>query len=302
MRALPHISVCICTYKRPARLLSLLNQLKHQRGRGTVFTFSIVVVDNDEDESARNAVLAFSNEPSVGICYHVEARRNIALARNKALENAAGDYLAFLDDDEVASDSWLQTLLLACTQYSASGVLGPVLPRFEEPPKAWVVKGRFWERPRYPTGTILRWEQTRTGNALLRRMVLAHLEKPWFRPQFACGGEDDDFFRRLIAKGEIFVWCDQAVTYEIICPNRCRRRYLVRRAIQRGQNQRFSLSSWSLAKSLLACVYYAVVAPFAIFRHEGLMACAIRFSDHAGKLLAAMGVKIGRQSYVSSTD
>ena len=32
--------------------------------------------------------------------YCVEPRQNIALARNKALQNAEGDLIAFIDDDE----------------------------------------------------------------------------------------------------------------------------------------------------------------------------------------------------------
>ena len=34
-------------------------------------------------------------------------KQNIALARNKAIENAKGDFIAFIDDDEFPLDQWL---------------------------------------------------------------------------------------------------------------------------------------------------------------------------------------------------
>ena len=41
-----HISVCICTFRRPSLLRKLLDRLEHQNSNGQ-FSFSIVVTDND---------------------------------------------------------------------------------------------------------------------------------------------------------------------------------------------------------------------------------------------------------------
>jgi len=76
-------------------LIELANQ-----DTGDHFTYSIVVVDNDHLRSAETCVLKFSAASPVPIRYYVEPRQNIALARNKAIENANGDFAAFLDDDE----------------------------------------------------------------------------------------------------------------------------------------------------------------------------------------------------------
>src|ERR1051325_8420557 len=87
----------------------------------------------------------------------VEPRQNIALARNMAVANAKGDFIAFIDDDELPGGEWLLTLFSAYQQYGVDGVLGPVKPRFDEPPPKWVVDGRFCERPSYPTGFVIDW-------------------------------------------------------------------------------------------------------------------------------------------------
>ena len=47
IRGVQHVSVCICTYKRPVLLKRLLEGLGEQDTSG-LFTFSIVVVDNDQ--------------------------------------------------------------------------------------------------------------------------------------------------------------------------------------------------------------------------------------------------------------
>src|SRR5207302_3149923 len=126
-------------------------------------------------------------------------RRSIALARNLAIANTTGDFVAFIDDDEVPVDDWLLALFKACQSYCADGALGPVKPLFEQQPAPWIVKGKFHERPTYPTGLIIDWCKGRTGNTLLKKKIFDGVAEP-FRAQFITG-EDQDFFRRMIERG-----------------------------------------------------------------------------------------------------
>src|SRR5215213_539881 len=100
-----HISVCVCTYKRAAYLSRLLEALGRQETR-QLFTFSIVVVDNDRLRSAEAITADFAASSDIRIQYCVEPRQNIALARNRAVQVSAGD-VAFLDDDERPIAEWL---------------------------------------------------------------------------------------------------------------------------------------------------------------------------------------------------
>src|SRR5262245_8048531 len=125
-----HITVCICTFKRPRLLSRLLEQLQKQRTHGR-FTYSIVVVDNDATRSAEAVVSTFSVKARVRTRYSVEPRQNIAMARNRAIDYAEGEFVAFIDDDEVPEPEWLSRMLETCDAYGAAGVLGPVVPEFE---------------------------------------------------------------------------------------------------------------------------------------------------------------------------
>jgi succinoglycan biosynthesis protein ExoM len=226
-----HICVCICTYKRPDFLKRLLTELDGQ-DTGGLFTYSIVVADNDESQSARPVVNAFDAASAIRAKYSVEPRQNIALTRNKAVENAHGDFIAFIDDDEFPIKGWLLTLFNACNEYGVDGVLGPVNRHFDEPPPKWILKGDFYSRATYPTGFVIDWRKGRTGNVLIKRSIFPTNEPP-FNSEFR-NGEDQDFFRRMIERGHTFIWCKEAVAYEVVPPIRWKRSFMLRRALLRG--------------------------------------------------------------------
>jgi glycosyltransferase involved in cell wall biosynthesis len=287
----PHITVCTCTFNRPHLLKRLLQELDTQETAGS-FTCSVVVSDNDKTESARKTVADFAAGSAIEVAYCVEPERNIALARNKALELAKGGFVAFIDDDEFPEKSWLLNLYRTCVQRQVAGALGPVKPYFEQDPPAWVRQGRFFERPEHPTGFVLNWERCRTGNVLLRRSILEGVDKP-FNRDFGTGGEDKDFFMRMTQMGSVFVWCNEAVAYELVPPSRCKRGYLLNRALCRGKNiLKHPVGRYRVvATSLVAAPLYALGLPLALLAGQAqFMKYAVKFCDHAGRLLALMGL------------
>src|SRR4051812_16393490 len=126
----PHITVCICTHRRQNQLRAMLDVLQHQSS-ACAFTYSIVVVDNDLRWSAEAAIEEVRRYSRVEIRYDGEPQRNIALARNRAVAHAVGEFVAFIDDDETPVECWLERLYRTWTASGADGVLGPVVPSFE---------------------------------------------------------------------------------------------------------------------------------------------------------------------------
>jgi succinoglycan biosynthesis protein ExoM len=294
-----HISVCVCTYKRLPFLKRLLEKLADQQTDG-LFTYSIVVVDNDRFRSAEAVVLEFAAASPMPVTYCVEPRQNICLARNKAIENGPGDFLAFIDDDEFPDLRWLVALFKTCHKDGIAGVLGPVKSYFDEQPPKWVIKCKFYERPTHPTGFVIDWREGRTGNVLLKKQIFEGGELS-FNPEFHRGG-DTDFFRRMIEKGYVFIWCDEAVVYEVVPPARWTRTFMLKRALLRGtitlQNPNFGVGS--VAKSMIAVLVYTVILPFTMmFGHHRFMDMLVRLFDHLGKLLALVGVNAVSSPYVT---
>jgi succinoglycan biosynthesis protein ExoM len=292
----PHISVCICTYKRHELLLRLLKEVSLQDTSG-LFTYSVVVADNDKDGSAERTVEQSRRELGLSIKYCVEPQQNIARARNRVVENAEGDYLAFIDDDEFPTKTWLLALFETCTERNVDGVLGPVLRHFDETPPKWLEKSQFYVRRVNPTGMQVKWQEARTGNVLIKRALIAGDPAP-FRPEFRAG-EDQDFFRRKIAEGRQFIWCAEAEAFETVPSSRWQRKYLVRKALLRGATAALHTNVVSVVKSFIAIPLYSLALPFSLLvGQHAFMTLLVKTCDHLGKILFLIGINPIREEYV----
>ncbi|MBD3343463.1 MAG: glycosyltransferase [Chitinivibrionales bacterium] len=289
---LPTIAVCICTYRRNVLLTRLLEKMRAIE-TNNLFTYSIIITDNDSRQSAFPLVKRFSKTMPVPVRYEWQPQKNIALTRNRCIDESESDYVAFIDDDEYPEPKWLIRMFLVCRQYSADAVFGPAKPHFEQKPPRWIVKGKLLERPSYPTGTIItNTRATYTGNAFISRSVFANNER--FNPRYGLsGGEDVEFFRRMLARGCVLVWCNDTPVFESVPPARMTRKYLLKRALLRGvvvaRRERYSLKG--IARSIAAVGIYSVTLPaLLLMSHAHFMRILIRFCDHAGKLMALAGL------------
>lgn len=225
------IDICVATYKRPSLLKQLLVSLM-QLELTENLSVRIVVVDNDAAGSARDTVNSFAGK-SIPIIYDIEPTQNIALARNRCVANSTADFIAFVDDDEFVDKSWLLNLVGTLHQYNADAVFGPVIPIFPEDAPAWIQRGGFFDRPRFPTGEKL--EVGRTGNALVKGTWMRKWAGPFDKEYGLTGGEDSDFFKRVRQAGGILIWCDMATLYEAVPADRLTVQYLATRAFTGGQ-------------------------------------------------------------------
>ena len=225
-------SICIATYRRADRLGQLLGDLCAQ----DVAITEVVVVDNDAAGSARDVVAARKGAGCpFELRYAIQPERNIALTRNRTVELATGDWLAFIDDDERAPPGWLGRLLAAADQHGADGVLGPVEPRVPDDAPAWIRRGRFYDFPRMATGERVPLNRMRFGNIVLRGSTLRAEPGPFDVRYGLTTGEDADLLIRLVERGAKILWCDEAVVFEPIERVRLSLRWLLMRALSGGQ-------------------------------------------------------------------
>lgn len=235
------VTVCALTYLRPKGLRWLLDGLDELVVPAGI-TVSVVIVDNDPDESARSIVDERAGRSAHDVAYVAEPARGISHARNAAVAAArarGADAVAFIDDDEWPDPSWLTELLATMAATGADIVTGPVFPVFEEPPPRWVTDGGFFERRRHEHHERIRYATTST--VLLTTRSIADRPAP-FDPAFGLsGGEDTHLFAELREAGFVSVWCDRAHVFETIPPSRVDARWLLRREYRRGQTLSLSL-------------------------------------------------------------
>lgn len=226
------IDVCVATFRRPALLQVLLESLSGQRLEECI-SFRVVVVDNDPDESARATLEALRVRLPYLLVYETERRRGISYVRNRALECADADYIAFVDDDEFVEPEWLQRLHDAMQRFSADAVFGPVVAILPDAAPAWARSHPSFSRRSRPCGTSL--QSGATNNVLIRRSALGEPPQRFDEAFALTGGEDSEFFHRLHLKGGRLVWCDSAVVYEHVSNERLTTRWVYRRALRGGQ-------------------------------------------------------------------
>jgi glycosyltransferase involved in cell wall biosynthesis len=98
---MPLISVVVPTHNRPETLAEALASVRAQ----TFTDYEIIVVSDSETEENRN--LSRSIAARFDCRYFTVSYRNVARVRNFAVEQAEGEWIAFLDDDDV----WLPAKL-----------------------------------------------------------------------------------------------------------------------------------------------------------------------------------------------
>lgn len=122
---LPALTIAICTRDRPVRLARCLDGIEALELPEGMEWPQVLVVDNaPPDDSTRQAVAGCG-----GVDYVVEPLQGLNVARQRALEAARGDWIAFLDDDVVPDPTWLRGLARAWRDHpDAAAVTGLVLP------------------------------------------------------------------------------------------------------------------------------------------------------------------------------
>jgi hypothetical protein len=107
-----------------------------------------------------------------------------------------------------------------------------------------------------------------------------------------------DFFRRALDKGYWFVWCNEAVAYEVVPSSRCTRSYLLKRALLRGSNfpKHPSHRARNIVKSLIAVPSYTLALPLlTLFGQHVFLKYLIKLLDHVSRLLAFLGLNLVSQ-------
>lgn len=231
-RERPKIGIMITTFRRPASLNRTLESLAHQEKSGA--DYKIHVIDNACDADIALLVAGFARRTGLAVHYHAEEKRGVASARNHALAllSPEMDYLAFIDDDEVASPLWLKSLLQTAAEFRADIVQGPVEPVYEVEAPRWFRRGRFTALGPFRDGGELRYGFS--GNVLLSAAMLRETGVRFDTRFDRSGGEDQHFFMALMERGYRIVTSRDAIVLETIPASRLSLQDLMRRRFRIG--------------------------------------------------------------------
>src|SRR5207302_9268279 len=118
-----HITVVVCTRDRPEMLTTCLHALTGLDDDD----FDVVIVDNSASGSAR---VAFDAVVGGDERFRLvdEVRPGLSRARNRGLQEARGDAVAFTDDDVRVDAAWLRGVRLGFGRDSRVGCVTGLVP------------------------------------------------------------------------------------------------------------------------------------------------------------------------------
>lgn len=290
----PKLVVGICTFRRQSIHDTLISLTKLQLPDRA--TLTVVVADNDEKALREAEFTAASEALGLGILYVHAPARNISIARNACLDTAmhqlGGDFLAFIDDDEIATPDWIMGLLNRQQESGAGAVFGPALAIYPDDAPDWMVESDYHSNlPTFRPGGYV--ETGHSSNVLLN-LNDPKLGRTRFNPAFGTtGGEDVDLFFRLGRQGMVLAVTDDAKVHEHVAPARLDSQWMLDRSYWNGQVyghcRNWSGQSAPLAArlrfvsvSMIKSAYCAVRAATTLGRRSRFWFWLLRASFHTG--------------------
>ncbi|MCR2803271.1 glycosyltransferase [Paenibacillus soyae] len=130
-------TVAICTHNRAEDVREALFSLLQQSFTGD---YEVIVVDNRSTDNTRLVVQEVKRMTSIPILYVYEERLGLSVARNRAIREAKGDYILFLDDDAAASKNWIEGIVSVFESDPRIGCVGGKIdPAWEGAEPTWLL-------------------------------------------------------------------------------------------------------------------------------------------------------------------
>ena len=225
------ISIVIATFNRGEKLVQTLRSLAAQTLPAA--EWEAVVVNNNSTDNTPGVFARFAASAS-GCLLDVrmvdERHQGLSWARNRGIDEARGEIIVMIDDDEEVNPGFLAAYLEFFEGHpTAVAAGGPMLARYEETRPRWMShytealaastidlgEGiRRFPCGRYPIG----------GNMAFRREVFERVGV--FNTALGragrslVGGEEKELFRRIAGTGGETWWVPGAIVYHLIPPSR----------------------------------------------------------------------------------
>jgi len=235
------ITVAIQTYNRSATLAETLDSLRGLRHPETA-EYEILVIDNNSNDDTPQVVQRFRDLLAPRLRSIVESHQGLSHARNRALQEARGQIVSFLDDDVIVNPDWLSAVAAAFEEHSATVVGGRSYLVFRSQRPAWLPEHYefYLSRLDYGDRVIVNTDKDLYGlNFSVRKD--AAVQVGGFNPSLGrCGlisfrsGEESDLLRKIRAGGGMAVYEPRAVVGHIVLPERLTLKWFLRRAFAAG--------------------------------------------------------------------
>lgn len=213
-----NITVAICTWNRCALLEQTLERVAALAIPHGV-EWELLVINNNSTDATPETLASFASRLPLRAIF--EAEPGLSHARNRAVREAAGDYILWTDDDVLVDEGWLAAYSEAFKEWPDASVFGGnIEPWFEDAPPAWLP--RVWTRVASAYASRDLGEQAVALSTTVmpfganfavrtpeqRRYI--YDPRLGVRPGNIMGGEETTVIRRMLADGCTGRWVPRA--------------------------------------------------------------------------------------------
>jgi glycosyltransferase involved in cell wall biosynthesis len=238
----PRYTVALCTHNHADRLEWTLAELASIRLPQAPIEF--LIVDNGCRDDTPRLLAAHRWPPGFNARIVREDKLGLSNARNRAIAEARGDYVIFMDDDETADPDWLCAFERLIDAYAPDAFGGRIKVLFEDERPPWLsdeLLGFLGELNRADSIVPLTSPDTSFygGNFGFRKSVCETVGG--FDSMLGrkggdnTGGEEVDFYRRLLAAGFSVWWTPDAVIHHRIQAVKLNRGYFLDLHFKQGR-------------------------------------------------------------------
>jgi glycosyltransferase involved in cell wall biosynthesis len=235
------ITIAIPTYNRSATLAETLGSLRNLRCPEDT-EYEVVVVDNNSSDDTSRVIQEYSRVLAPRLRSVFEPQQGLSRARNRALLEARGQIVSFLDDDVLVDPDWLSTVAGAFEEHAAAVVGGRSYLIFRSERPAWLPEHYefYLSRLDYGDQVIVGTDRDLYGLNFSVRKDIA-IQAGGFNPSLGrCGsisfrsGEESELLRKIRARGGVVVYEPRAIVGHIVLRERLTRKWFLRRAFAAG--------------------------------------------------------------------
>lgn len=200
------ISVIVPTFNRSIQLKKCIDSLMTQSYNKN--KFEIIIINDGSTDNTINFLESIKTIPNISIIN--QDNKGPASARNQGLKKSKGDYIAFIDDDCIASRDWLLELTSSLPQDPKIAGIGGKIHGLSN-----TIIDKFIENDIYLFKHQINRTNTDyivTANSLFKKEALMRING--FNENFMiAGGEDNYLSYQLIKKGYTIIKTEKAIIY-----------------------------------------------------------------------------------------
>ena len=240
----PAYTVALCTHNHLDRLRRTLADLAAISSPQA--PWELLIVDNGCTDGTTEYLASRQwPQPAAAVRVVREDRLGLSHARNRAIAEAAGDYIVFVDDDETPDADWLCAYERCIVRESPDAIGGAIDVQFIDGDRpAWLqdeLLGFIGKLSHGNDARVLTDHSTPIfgGNFGFRKAVFEHIglfdTELGRRGTANIGGEDTEIYRRLLATNCKVFWIPDSVIYHRIESVKLRRNYFLDLHFRQGR-------------------------------------------------------------------